>query len=291
MLLCSTDHIYQLFERGALPTLLYITKQEHGKRWVDRPMHSHKDIAEINVVFFGKGIYYNELKRFLVGAGDVIVNNPRVPHELSILPEQENMGTYCLGLRGFRRPGLEEDQLIVPGDPVIRTGGYLHACLCELCEVLYRSIVHHDAGAPSAPMALAALLDMVLGLPPKPAADGPGSLEEMLAERVKSYIDAHFCESLTLEGIAAELHCSAPYISHTFKNVTGFSPIQYVTRCRIGLAQNYLISSDYTATQIAQMVGYGNTNYFSTVFRKTVGLTPIQYRHSFLKGLRGSRTQ
>ena len=87
------------------------------------------------------------------------------------------------------------------------------------------------------------------------------------------------------------MHCSATYVSHGLKKATGMTPINYIIRRRIGLAQTMLISTDFTATQIATMVGYDNTNYFSTLFTKTVGMTPIRYRNMYLEKLRGRRDQ
>ena len=75
------------------------------------------------------------------------------------------------------------------------------------------------------------------------------------------------------------------------KDISGYSPIQYVIRRRIGLAQTWLISSDLSATQIATMVGYDNTNYFNTLFKRMVGVSPIRYRKQYLDSLRGKRNQ
>ena len=54
--------------------------------------------------------------------------------------------------------------------------------------------------------------------------------------------------------------------------------MQYVTRRRIGEAQNLLINTQLSITEIAANVGYNNSNYFQNVFRKAVGLTPGNYR-------------
>ena len=91
--------------------------------------------------------------------------------------------------------------------------------------------------------------------------------------------------------------------------ITGDSPLAYANdvkvfgqprepghelhaiRRRIGLAQTLLISTDHSATRIATMVGYDNTNYFNSLFTRIVGTTPIQYRKKYLEALRGERNQ
>lgn len=58
-------------------------------------------------------------------------------------------------------------------------------------------------------------------------------------------------------------------------------------RRRIGLAQTLLSTTDYTATYIATMVGYDNTNYFNTIFTKVVGVSPIRCKKQYLDAMRG----
>ena len=54
--------------------------------------------------------------------------------------------------------------------------------------------------------------------------------------------------------------------------------MQYVTRRRIGEAQNLLINTQLSITEIAANVGYNNSNYFQNVLKKIVGYTPGSYR-------------
>lgn len=65
--------------------------------------------------------------------------------------------------------------------------------------------------------------------------------------------------------------------------MTGCAPIQYVTRRRIGDAQNLLLSTDKTITDIAMECGYNNSNYFQVVFNNFVGMPPGKYRKTWKK--------
>ena len=127
-------------------------------------------------------------------------------------------------------------------------------------------------------------------LPPDArAADQPHNL--VLANRIRQYIGTHFTEQLTLEDIGEALSMSPYHLAHIFKEITGMSPIHYMIRCRVGEAQNLLISTDYSATQIAAIVGYTNVNHFNAIFAKLVGLPPIRYRRKYLENMQGSRLQ
>ena len=50
---------------------------------------------------------------------------------------------------------------------------------------------------------------------------------------------------------------------------------------RIGEAQNLLINTDMTITQIAAQVGYNNSNYFQNVFKGALDMTPGEYRRKW----------
>ena len=103
----------------------------------------------------------------------------------------------------------------------------------------------------------------------------------MLTARIKQYIDTRYDETLTLETISEALHVNMYYMAHVFKDTTGYSLMQYITRRRLGEAQRLLITTDYSITQIGNMVGYGNPSHFNTVFTKYIGVAPGKFRHSY----------
>ena len=94
-----------------------------------------------------------------------------------------------------------------------------------------------------------------------------------------------------MQTIADDLHISVYYASHVFKQEFQVSPIQFMIQCRIGEAQNLLISSNYSAAEIASMVGYDGPNHFNAIFKKHVGMPPVQYRKHYLEQMRGTRKQ
>lgn len=63
-----------------------------------------------------------------------------------------------------------------------------------------------------------------------------------------------------------------------FKRQTGHSPIDYLIQTRIAKARNLLLRSDATLSEIAAEVGYSDVYYFSRIFKKHVGISPIQYQ-------------
>lgn len=71
---------------------------------------------------------------------------------------------------------------------------------------------------------------------------------------------------------------SYSYFKELFIRQHGISPVKYVTRLKIDLAKELLITQRYSITEVAQMCGFENIYYFSTVFKKETGMSPKNYR-------------
>ena len=91
-------------------------------------------------------------------------------------------------------------------------------------------------------------------------------------------LQTHIHESVSLEELAQRFFMSRSYLTRSFRNVTGFSVVEYMTYIRIQKAQQLLRESDRSITEIADLCGFGNITYFEKVFKEATGQTPVQYR-------------
>ncbi|WP_424767083.1 response regulator transcription factor [Paenibacillus sp. sgz302251] len=97
--------------------------------------------------------------------------------------------------------------------------------------------------------------------------------------RTKEIIEGRFVDqALSLEGVASELKVSTVYLSRLFKQEVGASFVSILTQTRIKQAIRLLHETDLTINEIAEKTGYESQHYFSTSFKKIVGLPPNQYR-------------
>lgn len=100
-----------------------------------------------------------------------------------------------------------------------------------------------------------------------------------IVRRAKEYINQHFEDpSLSLELTAESLQVSPVYLSRIIKQELGISFVQLVTGKRMNKAVHLLETNDLTILTIAEAVGYESQHYFSTAFKKAVGVSPNQYR-------------
>ncbi|MBB3111510.1 two-component system response regulator YesN [Paenibacillus phyllosphaerae] len=107
------------------------------------------------------------------------------------------------------------------------------------------------------------------------------SESQRIIYRSMDYIKSNLHLDLTLELCARAVNLSWGYYSNLFKKVTGTTFQQYVTQLRIERAKELLLA-DYQVQEIAQQLGYEHRRYFSEVFKKQTGLTPTEFKESFL---------
>ncbi|MFF2885247.1 AraC family transcriptional regulator [Paenibacillus sp. NPDC057967] len=100
-----------------------------------------------------------------------------------------------------------------------------------------------------------------------------------LAARAVRYMERHYAESISLESLAAALNYSAAHLSDVFKKQVGYSPIDYLLRIRMEKAACLLLDTEASIREIAAYVGYADPYYFGRMFKKMIGVSPLQYRN------------
>lgn len=100
-----------------------------------------------------------------------------------------------------------------------------------------------------------------------------------LVSQAIRYIHEHYELPLTIDSLATILECSPRHLARLFRNSDiGQSPSDYLIRFRMQKASELLIQTELTLQDIAINVGYQDGYYFSRMFKKYMGLSPIRYR-------------
>jgi len=99
------------------------------------------------------------------------------------------------------------------------------------------------------------------------------------AENIASWINRYYSEKISLERIAKELNLNKYYVSHVFKEVTGYTVMQYVMECRL-IQVKYLLEMrpDLSLEEIFTSTGFESGAHFSRFFKEKMGVTPTSYR-------------
>ena len=99
-----------------------------------------------------------------------------------------------------------------------------------------------------------------------------------IVERAKELLEGSITEDVTVAEIADKLNISVHYLCHIFKSETGMTPIDYRNSLKISKAKKLLVSTDDKISDIALECGFGSASYFSKLFSKCEGITPIEFR-------------
>ncbi|AIQ47393.1 AraC family transcriptional regulator [Paenibacillus sp. FSL R7-0273] len=102
------------------------------------------------------------------------------------------------------------------------------------------------------------------------------SKHRQIVDFMTSYIHEHYAEELTLAELSDKVFISRNHLSILFKNITGETFNNYLTRVRIEKARELLMERNMLVYEVAERVGYRNIPYFSTLFKKITGMNPTE---------------
>jgi len=97
-------------------------------------------------------------------------------------------------------------------------------------------------------------------------------------ERVKAYIEEHYSEHISIDELAKMASLSKGYFFREFKKQFGVSPLAHQQLIRIEAAKTLLKTTTLRCNEIAWQVGFSDVYFFHRIFKKHIGLTPIQFR-------------
>lgn len=99
--------------------------------------------------------------------------------------------------------------------------------------------------------------------------------------RIKEIIEQRYKEDISVAKISEEVYLTPNYISLIFKQATGETITEYITKVRMEQAKKLFKSTDLRILEIAEKVGYEDPHYFSKAFKKYTGIHPKMYRSLF----------
>lgn len=102
----------------------------------------------------------------------------------------------------------------------------------------------------------------------------------VIVENVRRYLDKHYANEISLTALSEQFHINSAYLSEMFKNHIGQNFSDYLINLRMNNAQALLKDRQLKIIDVAYLVGFSNSGYFSTVFKKYYGQTPVEFRKS-----------
>lgn len=215
------------------------------------------------------------------GAGSLLVFSRFEEHSVRVLtPEYRR---YTLLISPETTGG---DEYLLASVLINRTGGFDHIIDCgnkiSSIEQLFQEMTREFFLR--APMYEKVLDSMLTGLlvclyrlrPELFLADENSNTE--IVRQLQLRFEQSYGEQFSLSDLASEYHISPSHLSHIFKKITGYAPIEYLLSCRLSAAKNLLSSTDKSIKEIIDLCGFSDESNFSRTFREKVGMTPTKFR-------------
>lgn len=252
--------------------------------------HLH-DHYELYYLLSGERIYFIKDRSYRVMAGDLVFVDRNAVHKTldSGWPDHDRVVLYI-------SPGLFGD-LSVPPElaetllepfrwevPLLRLPTAEGEAIRRMVDEMVDEMVRPQAGSGqllrhrALELLLQACRSRHLGQV-RPADTEPALHPK--AQAIVQYLNRHYQSPVTLTGVAADFRISPYYLSRLFKQMTGFTFSDYVNLLRIKEAQRLLRESGDSVTDVALHAGFGNFSHFGKVFKRTVGMSPREYRRQY----------
>ncbi|MCR8658585.1 helix-turn-helix domain-containing protein [Paenibacillus endoradicis] len=99
-----------------------------------------------------------------------------------------------------------------------------------------------------------------------------------IVEKAEKYIEMNFTEDISMEEMAGKLHVHPSHLMRSFKKEKGTTISYYRNMRRIQEAKELIQFSNLSMTEIAIIVGFSNSQYFSKFFKEVEGVTPLEFK-------------
>jgi len=153
--------------------------------------------------------------------------------------------------------------------------------LAEHLDALTRECAARQPGWRLAAKALFCQFIIQACRPVKPAMLEPFDMEGGPVATALARIHERYTESLTVEELAQLSGVSAGHLGETFKQRTGLTIHQYLTKIRVDQVRALLEETELTITAVCQRTGFEDSGYLTRVFKRITGVSPRAYRERY----------
>ena len=237
-----------------------------------------KDSYILFYTLSGSGLIEQNDQRIELPAGSSLLLNCRTPQSYCTAPGQDHWHHYWVHLDGAGVANLAE---------VRQPQGRLSPGTVSRLEMqpLFESLTSEwEHGTTAAQIETGLLLHRMLALMARQLLAGDESRSNRtLIEHAAEFIRQHYAEPLSLDRLLAQTPVSKSWFLRLFRQYMGTTPYNFLLSTRITRAKELLVLTDFSISEIAHQVGFGDESNFSTRFAAMVGQSPQQYRKSAMK--------
>ena len=102
-----------------------------------------------------------------------------------------------------------------------------------------------------------------------------------LLKEARGFISDNYDKNITVEDVADSVCLSSSYLSHLFREKLNCTVNNYITRVRIEKSIELMSMRELSIQEISEKVGFNSQSYFTKIFKRYIGVTPVIYRNKF----------
>jgi AraC-like DNA-binding protein len=229
---------------------------------VQAPLHA----VDLTYIVGGKAEYFVDGTGYIVKAGDLIYI-PQGSMRSAVTFEDDLMEGYCLN---FRLKNLKGQDVELPFPRISSIG--IHQDIISLFNDLHNDYYRREPGYR---MKLAGWMQFILHRYMELIVFKNSSVVlDNRIDRVLRYITKHYSENLSIQSLSQKFGLCQSYFGALFTQTTGMSFRQYLVKVRLNVAEDMLLSGEYSVSAVAEACGFTDVFYFSKVFKTSRGVSP-----------------
>lgn len=274
--LISKNRIILTEEQMHIPGLRMFGRHTENTAFDVLKWHYHENSFEFSIPTNGTFSFVTPEKKYRFSAGDVFVSFPDEIHGTDQTPfPPGDLYWFQLDISDpwhflYLCPQAANDLILklksIPHH-VMHTGNMK---IFLLLEKAFNAVYHENASQLTASYLLL-FLHLILS-----SVERNSSHVSFNMQKVLDYIDINISYDISLEELADLAALSCSQFKKNFKNALGISPRNYINQKKIECATKLLLQGK-SVTETAMHLSFASSNYFSTVFKKYTGYTPIEF--------------
>ncbi len=275
-----------IFEQHAipLPGVIMFGRYQYAEAQIGLQPHVHKHAIEICFLERGEQTYRVGGTLYRLHGHDQFFTQPGESHDTANLPEERGIlywiilslgkDTPLLGLDAPQTARLKRELRAMPHRH-FRAHPDCPRLLGEICDLLLKHRRQRGRSDTFRPLRLQALLLDYLTLSIRASHAGAHGTASPLLQRVLTYVDGHLHEPVRVRRLAEVARLSESRLKIRFKREIGVPPAEYWLRKKIERAITLLPAR--SITDIAYSLGFSSSQYFATVFRRYLRVSPSRH--------------
>lgn len=234
-----------------------------------------RDSYLLHYIHSGSGVYSSgeETYRLTAGEGFLIVPGTLVSYKAD---EDDPWSYSWVGFKGLQAASLLRQASLDAGQPIFRLAQP------DFFETVHDKLSERSSGRDvrSQSLLYGLMADLIDSHSPAPHKAEPSAVKQRYIRQAVEYMETNYSQKISVLAIARFVGLDRTYLSSLFKEKYGVSLQLYLLQFRISRAQELLMRTDLSVSDVSRSVGYTDPFLFSKMFKRVTGVSPRQARTS-----------